>query len=59
LESNLNMESHLWNYTITHLEDDPLITEKGTLELGNHGCMKRIRPYANEGDWVIAKLGKT
>jgi len=49
---------YLRSYTITHLEGDPLIKKNGTLELGNHGCMKKMRPYVYRGDWVIAKLGK-
>jgi len=46
-------------YTITHLEGDPCIKKNGTLELGNFKCMKKMRPYTNKDDWIVAKLGKT
>ncbi len=64
MSENLNVSKqylvmpYIRNYAITHLENDPHI-RNGTLELGNFDCMEKMRPYVNEGDWVIAKLGKT
>ncbi|HDY72895.1 MAG TPA: hypothetical protein ENH90_01930 [bacterium] len=50
-------KKNIYAYKITHLEGDPRITKKRTLELGHDNCMQLMRPRVNKGDLVIAQLG--